>query len=880
MLLYNNQLSGCIPNSFSALCGRAVNLVGNSGLPNGGDLGPFCASREGSDLFITVSTSGSVVRSGTSIYLRASGGASYTWTAPIGATLTSPAVASSVTAIVSGDGPRNFTLTATNNYCSQTRVSSVITVMHPDYIPLAEFFAATNGPNWLNKAGWLSSLDPCSGWFGVSCQNGRVSSLSLTANQLRGTLPENLTTLPNLQVLDLSGNQLRGCFPVAWTAFCNRTVSLQNNPNLPGGGDWTGFCSNRLGSADFVTIAKAMPNPVSLGGITSLSASGGTLYQWTGPQNFTSNQSVVSLSVSSGEQQGVYSVTVGNGNMSCSAVATTSLTINGVSCVKLSPLVSSSSICTRGIVTLTVSATSPEAVTFQWYKGATALVNNTATIGATSTTLIMADLPLSATGTYHVVANSGCGSTTSTVFSLSVTPPTHPDYLALADLFYSTKGLLWYNKTNWLTSGDPCSQWAGIYCNENKTRVSNVWLIENGLDGRLPESLSGLTEIGAFNARNNNLTDTIPDCFGWMNQISDVLLNGNQLTGRIPRSLGGRPNLRVLWLQNNQLTGDIPPTMIDSPKLEILSLYNNQLNGNIPGWLGQLPQLFYFDAAFNQLTGSIPTGLSVTKGLTYFSVQGNRLVGSIPRSLSLMLSLQVLNLSFNQLDGTIPEELSALSGLKVLDLGTNRLTGGLPTSFSVLTSLRSLGLNNNQLSGQIPVGWSTMAGLTSLDLSVNQLTGAIPFGMGNMTNLQYFYLSNNQFTSSIPSSLSRLSKLRGLGLQNNQLSGCIPLSLTSLCAQDITVNISNNPGLPGGGNWSAFCATGAGSYAGTLTTTKAGIWTDGSVWSCGAVPQAGDRVIVQHPVTVTPVPLNFVNQVRFEGAGKLIYEAGARLQMK
>lgn len=149
-----------------------------------------------------------------------------------------------------------------------------------------------------------------------------------------------------------------------------------------------------------------------------------------------------------------------------------------------------------------------------------------------------------------------------------------------------------------------------------------------------------------------------------------------------------------------------------------------------------------------------------------------------------------------------------------------------------------------------------------------------------MANLEFLILFNNRLTGSIPSSFSRLSKMRSLQLWNNQLSGCIPLSLTSLCGLNIGVGISNNPGLPGGGNWSGFCATGAGSYAGTLTTTKAGIWTDGSVWSCGAVPQAGDRVIVQHPVTVTPVPLNFVNQVRFEGAGKLIYEAGARLQMK
>ncbi|TAE45798.1 MAG: hypothetical protein EAZ89_21115 [Bacteroidetes bacterium] len=64
-----------------------------------------------------------------------------------------------------------------------------------------------------------------------------------------------------------------------------------------------------------------------------------------------------------------------------------------------------------------------------------------------------------------------------------------------------------------------------------------------------------------------------------------------------------------------------------------------------------------------------------------------------------------------------------------------------------------------------------------------------------------------------------------------------------------------------------------------LTTTKTGYWHDKTVWSCRAVPQAGDRAVVQHPVTVAPVQLNQATQVRFEGAGKLIYETGGLLKM-
>lgn len=175
----NNRLSGCFPSSLSSLCGkvRRISFYGNIGLPFNGNWSLFCQNGTGSDQFTLIEVSQFVIQSGKTASFTVSGGASYTWAAPVGVTLVSPAGAPSITALISGNSPLNFTLTSTNNYCLQTRIVSVTSVTHPDYISLADFFAATNGPNWINRTGWLSSLDPCSGWFGVSCQNDRVYSL-------------------------------------------------------------------------------------------------------------------------------------------------------------------------------------------------------------------------------------------------------------------------------------------------------------------------------------------------------------------------------------------------------------------------------------------------------------------------------------------------------------------------------------------------------------------------------------------------------------------------------------------------------------------------------------------------------------------------------
>lgn len=54
--------------------------------------------------------------------------------------------------------------------------------------------------------------DPC-GWFGVSCENGRVTTLNLGGLSLRGTLSPELGQLVDLRGLVLRGNKLSGLIP-------------------------------------------------------------------------------------------------------------------------------------------------------------------------------------------------------------------------------------------------------------------------------------------------------------------------------------------------------------------------------------------------------------------------------------------------------------------------------------------------------------------------------------------------------------------------------------------------------------------------------------------------------------------------------------------
>ncbi|MFD2573137.1 immunoglobulin domain-containing protein [Spirosoma soli] len=221
----------------------------------------------------------------------------------------------------------------------------------------------------------------------------------------------------------------------------------------------------------------------------------------------------------------------------------------------------------------------------------------------------------------------------------------------------------------------------------------------------------------------------------------------------------------------------------------------------------------------NWLTGCTPCGwYGVTCDdngrVTQLDLTRNGLAGPIPASLSQLTSLQRLQLVLNQLSGLIPVSLSNLTNLDFLGLGRNQLTGTIPPELSNLTRLTVLALDNNKLEGAIPASLSALTNLQAIFLSANQLSGSMPAYIGSLSNLNLLWLDNNQLSGIVPASLGNLAKLTSLFLNNNQLSGCFPASLSSLCGRPgSTFNFSNNTNLPGGGNFGAFCASGAGSDA-------------------------------------------------------------------
>lgn len=85
---------------------------------------------------------------------------------------------------------------------------------------LANFYFATNGPQWTNQYDFLSKKDVCE-WnngssdspYGVFCQEGKVYQLDFNQNGLSGTIPEDIGLLSNTREFRVEDNAISGIIP-------------------------------------------------------------------------------------------------------------------------------------------------------------------------------------------------------------------------------------------------------------------------------------------------------------------------------------------------------------------------------------------------------------------------------------------------------------------------------------------------------------------------------------------------------------------------------------------------------------------------------------------------------------------------------------------
>lgn len=244
------------------------------------------------------------------------------------------------------------------------------------------------------------------------------------------------------------------------------------------------------------------------------------------------------------------------------------------------------------------------------------------------------------------------------------------DSLALVALYNSTNGQVWNNKWD-LTQ--PVVSWDGITLTEG--RVTDVRLINNGLDGRLPDELGNLSELKLlYIGSNPKLVGEIPASLGNLSKIEQIQIFRNSITGTIPNTLFGLTSLTDFGVGGNRLSGTIPSSIWSMTNLKLLYLWGNDFSGSLSEDIGNLTNLERFQVSSNpNLSGAIPSSI------------GN---------LTEIINLQLWGCSFS---GQLPSSIGNLTKMDWLDASGNQLTGAVPTSYTNFANIRYLSLQNNQL---------------------------------------------------------------------------------------------------------------------------------------------------------------------------------------
>ncbi|KAL5553621.1 hypothetical protein UlMin_041022 [Ulmus minor] len=124
----------------------------------------------------------------------------------------------------------------------------------------------------------------------------------------------------------------------------------------------------------------------------------------------------------------------------------------------------------------------------------------------------------------------------------------------------------------------------------------------NGISGSIPESLGDLTSIAFLDLSRNKLQGQIPATMGHLKHLKYLSLANNNLTGSIPNSFGGLRLLEVLDLSSNSLSGNIPQGLAQLRNLSVLMLDNVAVHEKIPSELTNVASLSTVNVSLSKMS--------------------------------------------------------------------------------------------------------------------------------------------------------------------------------------------------------------------------------------------------------------------------------------
>ncbi|GJX39449.1 MDIS1-interacting receptor like kinase 2-like protein [Tanacetum coccineum] len=150
----------------------------------------------------------------------------------------------------------------------------------------------------------------------------------------------------------------------------------------------------------------------------------------------------------------------------------------------------------------------------------------------------------------------------------------------------------------------------------------NLNLSDNNLSGVIPQELGSLHGLLTLDLSKNRINGSLQRYIVDWVRINHIYLSNNKLSGKIPSEIGKLSQLNVLDLSWNSLTKEIPSEIGSLKSLEVMNLSHNNLSGSIPNGFSNLPRGIHIDLSYNELIGPVPV-YAVFLNVSGEALQGN-----------------------------------------------------------------------------------------------------------------------------------------------------------------------------------------------------------------------------------------------------------------
>ncbi len=153
--------------------------------------------------------------------------------------------------------------------------------------------------------------------------------------------------------------------------------------------------------------------------------------------------------------------------------------------------------------------------------------------------------------------------------------PINPDFLDLLKQNHPSAHTLILRPETGITL-DEIHQLVNIA--KNNVYLKHVALVDQQIDDKKAEALSGLVNIEILILESNLITDKGATALSKMPKLKELALGGNQLTSAGAKALAAQTSIKTLDLHANQLTDDVKPIFLNNHTLTHLDLSHNQIS--------------------------------------------------------------------------------------------------------------------------------------------------------------------------------------------------------------------------------------------------------------------------------------------------------------